>query len=393
MNRIVIVLTCLCLAVGAMSCKKEKGNITDPVGKYIVLTASEQWGSGYYSAYVNMPSGDLSNVNATSLQVSDVFGTRSFGSWIFDRTNAAGETGLQKYSVNPSGGFIDEGFIIDAENYVIVNETLGYYSDPNRGLMKLQTFNPTTMLRTGDLDLSSLSIDTIEFQAVGKHILAAKEGKLYVSVTYGTTEVGGYGDDQYDEVKFAVIDIATNTLDKTIIYEGVRGIGWGSSANKFWTLGDDGALYFYSPGFSSGITNSTIIRIKAGATDFDTWSLSADDYQASSTIATAVVKGGKLYTQFPNTALNSDFSNLDSYIFDYYAIDLGTGVKTKIQGIPVNHYAWANDQGITEIDGKIYFSVMTPTEKGYYVLGDNMTATKAFNITDGGFVWGLLKLN
>lgn len=390
----------LCIAAFALtSCKKDDPiNQNElPPGKYVIQTASSKWGSGFYNSYLTLPNTDISNINSHSMQVSEVFGTRSFGSWVFDRMNSAGETGLQKYRLNAEKELTEAGFIPDAGNYVIVDATLGYYFDANRGLLKLQIFNPTTMLRTGEIDLSSLAApdeDDVEYQSIGQHILAHKEGKLFASINYGTTLGGGYADDLYNEVEFAVVDIATNTLDKTITYSGVKGMGWGSSANKFWTKGDDGALYFYSPGFSNGITKSTIIRINAGSTDFDNWSIEADDYQVGSTFGNALVKGGKLYTQFSNTQLISDYSNLDDYIFEYYSIDLITKERTKISGIPLNHYVHANEQGITEIDGKIYFAVMTKSERGYYVLNeDNVSAKNAFRITDGGFIWGLLKLD
>ena len=81
--------------------------------------------------------------------MKEAFGFRTFGKWFFNRTNAAGETGLQKYSLNTDGSLKNEGFIAGSTQYLVVNETTGYYLDETRGLLKLQKFNPTTMLRTG----------------------------------------------------------------------------------------------------------------------------------------------------------------------------------------------------------------------------------------------------
>ncbi|HEU4551668.1 MAG TPA: hypothetical protein VFS25_02500 [Chitinophaga sp.] len=370
------------------------GNGGEKNGTYVMITASEKWGAGYIGAFSGLPSGDVSNIGSKSLQVANVFGIRSYKSWVFTRSSTAGDAGLQKYTVNTNGGITDGGFISGAAQYLVVDDHTGYYQDENRGLLKLQTFDPSTMKRTGELDFSSLQKAGVEYEVIGKHILAAKEGKLYASITYGKTATAGYGDDLYNNVQFAVIDIATGQLEKTIQYDGIKGIGWGSSANKFWTAGDDGALYFYSSGFSNGITNSAIIRIKAGETDFDkTWIIKADDYQQGSTFATALVKGGKLYTELSSVPMKSDFSNLEDIVYDYYAIDLATKQHTKIAGMPQTHYVWANDQGIIEIDGTIYFWVENPGQKiaGYYALNGN-TATQAFNVKDGGFLWGFVKL-
>src|SRR5690606_169222 len=113
-----------------------------------------------------------------------------------------------------------------------------------------------------------------------------------------------------------------------------------------------------------------------------------------STFATALVKDGKLYTEFSSEPLAPDFSNLSSIIWEYYVIDLATKERTKINGMPKAFHAWGSDQAITEIDGKIYFWVSNPGEgvEGYYVLGENNTATQIFNVTDGGMIWGFVKL-
>ncbi|MBO9703433.1 MAG: hypothetical protein J7604_24705 [Sporocytophaga sp.] len=395
MKKVVLKFTFILLLVTVFfSCKKKEKEVAPQFGSngtYVLLTAMGMWDAGFYTAFDGMPSGDISYVSNKSLQITSVFGVRSYKNWFFDRTNAAGEAGLQKYTVSSDGSIVNSGFIIKSTQYTIVDENTGFYLDEDRGLLKLQKFNPSTMQRTGELDFSSLAKTGVEYQVLGKHILAAKEGKLYASITYGTTAAQGFGDDLYSEIEFAVIDIATGTLDKTIKYDGLKGIGWGSSANRFLTKGDDGALYFYSSGFSSGIQNSSIIRIKAGETDFDkTWIIRASDYATQSTFATALVKGGKLYTQVSATPI-SDFSKLGAYSFDYYAIDINTKAGAKIEGIPTCHYAWANEQAITEIDGKIYFWAQTPTSKGYYVL-DGDKGIKAFNVTDGGFIWGFVKL-
>lgn len=400
MRKLIIRFAFASLATLAMaSCSKSNDDAGTPpppdkADKYVVMTANEKWGAGYITAYVGAPSGDLSNIKSKSLQVANVFGLRSYGGAVFTRENAAGDAGLQKYTVGDDASIANAGFISGSTQYVIVDDAKGYYLDEKRGLLKLQTFDPSTMKRTGELDFSSLKKDGVEYQVLGKHILAIKEGKLYASITYGTLALAGYGDDLYNNVEFAVIDIATGKLEKTIKYDGVKGIGWGSSANKFWSAGDDGALYFYSSGFSTGLTNSCIIRIKAGETDFDkSFIIKADDYQKSSTFATALVKGGKLYTQFSDQPLTPDFANLGNIIWDYYEIDLGTKQRTKIEGMPKSHYAWAADQAIIEMDGKIYFWIDNPDAKkaGYYVL-NGTSATPVFNITDGGFLWGFAKL-
>lgn len=372
--------------------------------KYVVLSTTEKWGAGYMTSYSEFPAGDVAKITDESLQVTNAFGFRSFGKWIFLSNNAAGEPGIQKYSVNADGSLRNEGFLATGATlqYHVVDETHGYYLDGNRSTINLQTFNPSTMQRTGEVDLSSLEKETVdgknvEFQTIGQHILATKEGKLYAGITYGTITGGGYGDDIVDYVEFAVIDMATNTLDKTITYEGMTPLGWGSSGNKMWTLGDDGALYFCSPGLAKGMATSSIVRIKAGETEFDKdWIVKAVDYNGPSSIATVRVKNGTLYTELASIDILDDFSNLEAIVFDYYAINLETREATKITGMPQHHYVWANEQAITEIDGKLYFWVKNPAEgiDAYYVLNsDGTSATQAFNVDHDGYMWGFVKLD
>ncbi|MDF7820700.1 hypothetical protein P1X15_23970 [Runella sp. MFBS21] len=379
------------------SCSESSTSDPTPTetGKYVLMTDVVQFQApGYLTAFGSMPSGTITDIAPKSLQIKSAFGFRTFGKWLFLRQNVAGDAGLQKYTVSDEGALKDEGFIVGASQFLVVSETAGYYLDETRGTLKLQKFNPTTMQRTGEIDLSSLQKTGVEYQAIGKHTLASKEGKLYAGISYGTKAAAGYGDDLYDYVELAVIDMATDKLEKTIKYDGVKGIGWGSSANKMWTLGDDGALYLYSTGLGTGFAKSAVIRIKKGETDFDrNWIFKATDIQAGSSICTSVIKEGKMYVEIPSTPLLADFSNLTSIIFDYYVIDLATGQKTKIGGMPQHHYAYCNEQAITEIDGKIYFWVRNKEQKvdGYYVL-EGTAAKQVFNVNHDGFSWGFAKL-
>jgi len=380
-----------------LACSDKDNSDPEPgagTGKYVMMTSVDDFGAGYLTVYNGLPTGTVQNTNSKSLQIANAFGFRTFGKWIFNRSNAAGDEGLQKFSANADGGLKDEGFIAGATQFLIVNETTGFYLDETRGTLKLQKFNPTTMLRTGEIDLASLKKAGVAYQAIGKHTLAAKEGKLYAGISYGTTAAQGYGDDLYDYVEFAVIDMATDKLEKTIKYDGLKGIGWGSSGNKMWSTGDDGALYLYSTGLTSGFKNPSVIRIKKGETDFDrTWKFSTDAIKPGNSIVTGLVKGGKFYFELASEPLKVDFSTLTSPIFDYYVYDFATAQSTKISGMPLHEYAYGNEQAILEIDGKVYLRVSNTSQKtrGYYVV-EGTTATKVFDVSFDGTIQGFAKL-
>lgn len=401
MRNPILSVSSVCLALALVFSGCDEGNEPkkeSTAAKYVVLSAADKWAEGYLTSFEDLPSGTVSAISNSSLLVNSSFGFRSYKNWVFARANTAGDVGLQKYTVNADGSFKDAGFIVDASQFVIVDDARGYYLDETRGTLKIQTFNPSAMERTGEIDLSSLRDETVEYQVIGKHTLAVKEGKLYAGITYGTITGQGYADDVVDYIEFAVIDIASNTLDKTITYNdgGLNSIGWGSSGNKMWSLGDDGALYLYSTGLTLGFAKASVIRIKKGETEFDaTWRLDAHELVPQSSVATALVRNGKIYLELPSEPLASDFSNLESIIFDYYAVDLETKETTKITGMPQHHFAYANEQAITEVDGKIMFWVRNPGQNidGYYALNsDGTSATQVFNIAHDGFMWGFVKL-
>jgi hypothetical protein len=391
------------LLVGCSSDDNGETPTPDPKEKFILMTTTARFAAGFITPIDGLPSGSLKSTNEKSLQVANAFGFRTFGKWFFNRSNAAGDEGLQKYSLNADGSLKDEGFIAGSSQYLVVNETTGYYLDVTRSTLKLQKFNPTTMLRTGEVDLSVVQKQGVQYQVVGQHTIAAKEGKLFVGITYGTTAGTGFGDDVFNAIEFAVVDIATDKYEKTIKYDGLKSIGWGSSGNKMWSIGDDGALYFYSTGLGNSLfSNPAIIRIKKGETDFDkTWILTTKEIRAGSSIATALVKGGKLYFEVATVPLKPDYTNLTHSIFEYYTYDMATKQVTKIEGMPLHDYAYANEQAITEINGKVYLWVrntttngttVTVNEDGYYVVDGNK-ATSVFKVAHDGSIQGFAKLS
>lgn len=375
--------------------------------RYVILSGdmTQSPYAGNATVYTSIPSGDLNNITTNSLSLT-TNGFRYYGAWVFKRIavgSTAGTDGIQRYSVNATTGqLVEDGQISSggASNFYVVDATTGYYSDANRGLMKIQTFNPTTMERTGEIDLTELTNSAFEYQIVGSSLIVAKEGKLFVDILHGTaTNKGSFTKDVAPGyVQVAVIDITTGKYEKTIQYDGINYIGYPSNENQMWAKGDDGALYLCSHGFgATGATNgSAIVRIKKGETDFDkTWIIKADDYMQGTSMATVAVKDGKLYTQIGTEALTYT-GMLKSAIYNYYSFDVDNiaAGPTKVTGMTTTTFPFMDAQNIITIDDKVYFRVYNSeaSENGYYVLGSNNTATSAFKITSGGQVWGFVKL-
>ncbi len=386
----------LALASLLSACSSSDTNNPTPApstqGKYLILSndATSQTGAGYLSTYTDMPTGTISNINTTSLQSQGTYGALVYlNNWFFKSANAANEAGIQKYSIGSDGKLKDEGFIKTAANsrYYIVSATEGYYYDGDLGKLKIQKFNPTTMQRTGEIDLTAnLTKAGIPYITAGQHVIAAHNGKLFVDIYYSDNASSiGFLDYKYTSSYMAVVDIATGKYEKTIEMPNVPGgIGF-LSPNPMWVKAADGTMYFCCLG-NLGAVSSKIIRIKPGTTEFDqTWSLNMDDYKKGSVFVNVYVKDNTLYTHVSTEAIKADFSNLYNEIWEYYGIDLTTKQATKIAGINTPVLFTGHSRSITEVGGKLYFRVVNSAQKlnGYYVL-DGGTAKSVFNLTAGG---------
>ncbi len=371
---------------------------------YVLLTGDMTTSPyvGYATTYTEIPSGSIDNVKTGSLAIQ-TNGMQSSGKWVFKRSSLASQSkdDLIRYSIDASGNLVEDGRISSGlnSNYYIYNDTIGYYVDADRSLLKIQKFNPSTMSRTGDVDLSAIRDTQYGYQDVGTSLIAAKEGKLYVDIFSNTGETKGnfFTNTPLGFVQLAVVDIATGKYEKTIRREGISYIGYQGNENQMWSLGDDGGLYFCSHGFGAtgAINGSAIVRIKKGASDFDSsWIIKADDYTKGTSFGTVCVKDNKLYTSMSSQAL-AFTSLLTDVSYSYYSFDkenISAG-PTKISNIPLTTYPFQCAQAITAIDDKVYFRVVNNSDQnGYYVLGDNNTATQAFNVASGGVVWGFCKL-
>lgn len=398
MKKLLLLFAALCALA---SCSDDPTTSATPNAKpgYVLLTGnvSAANGPGYLTAYSALPTGSVTNVASTSLQTQGAYGFRTFGKNLFMLNNEANQSGIQKYAAGTDGRIANGGFLStdDSPNPLVVDETTGFYFDGGRDLLKIQKFNPTTLTRTGDIDLSRLARRSAAYQSIGQHVLATSNGKLYADIHFGTASGRGFLDATADTAFLAVIDIASGRYEKTIKLPGVRGLGY-LAANRMWDRADDGTLYLLSLGqFGSG--NSKIVRVLPGTTNFDpTWKLDIADYRPGGAFIQLLVRGGKIYTNVPTEALAANFSNLATNIWQYVVIDIATRQSTRVQGVPTSDFN-GSTQSLVEADGKVYFLVTTPATNatlpsfnGFFVapLGST-TATEAFRVSAGGSVQGL----
>lgn len=404
-----LMLGCATVMALLPGCDKNDDPLEDPKDeKYVIITMSENTLTkpGYATAFNTKPAGNISNIGTGTLQGMGMGGWRPYKNWLFKMFNtAANEKGIERLHVAANGTITSRSFlktnntINGSGNFVIQNETSGFYWDADKPFM-IQKFNPTTLSRTGEMDFEANIKKTdagINNQSIGQHFLAVKNGKLFADVHYGknTGAQSGMFDDFFSGIYVAVIDIATGAYEKTISYDNTGGITY-INDNEMYSFDTNGDLYIVTQGRSAIGGKSKLLRIKAAATEFDSWEINMDDIMTGGKFVSIYANNGKLYTTIPTVALTGGpAGNINfSEIWGFYVIDAATKARTKISGIPAVTNPGAA-YGTQQLDGKIVFRVNAPSQNinGYYELNSAGTgAASLFNITEGGSVSGIYKV-
>ncbi len=406
-----LALASFCMAT-LVSCQDDEPDLEIKEGKYVLMTASERTNipPGWITVFDEIPSGDVSNITATSLQGTGMGGWRPYKNWLlkmFKTDN--GVRGIERLQL--VNGAVTEGSFLAADNsvngsgnFVIANETQGFYWDGGSPLA-VQTFNPTTLERTGEIDLTDVVNERgvgeagILYRSAGQKFLAVKNGKLFVNLTYAKNNTGQYGffDDFFPDVYIAVIDVATQKYEKTTKINDTGGIAY-INDNEMYSFDTNGDLYIVTQGRSATGGKSKIVRIKANDTDVDTsWAIDMDDITTGGKFTTIFATNGKLITTIPNAPLtggptgNINFGN----IWEFYVIDVATQNYTKIEGVPASTNTGAA-YGTVKVDDKILLRVNVSEangRNGYYELSsDFRSAKQLFQVTEGGAITGFYKI-
>lgn len=407
------------IAVGLFftSCSKDNNNdpiIEDTTDKYVLITMSDNTLTkpGFATAFDALPTGNIVNNGANSLQGLGFGGWRPYGDQLLKMfSTSANALGIEQLNVSANGTVASGKFIAadnttnGSGNFVIVSDTKGYYWD-GADPLKIQTFNPSTLSRTGEIDLANVvnergqGVEGIHYRSIGQKFLAVKNGKLFANITYAKTENGtpqqGFFDDYYPDVFIAVINTDDNTHEKTIKIEDTGSIAY-INDNHMYDYDSNGDLYIVTQGRSATGGKSKIARIKANETEIDdSWELDMDEIRpgGAAKFVSVFAKDGKIITVIPNTDLTGGPSgNINfSDVWEFYSIDIATKALTKITGIPAVTNPGAAFCAI-EIDDKVLLRANTAdgSINGYYEL-NGTSATALFNVTAGGSVSGLHKV-
>ncbi|MEM0940546.1 MAG: hypothetical protein AAF600_10035 [Bacteroidota bacterium] len=330
----------------------------------------------------------------------------AFGNRIYQLAASDGTQGIQEYTVL-SNGSIQIGSFISADGMdemTILNETTGYYKAIGNQ-MRIQTFNPSIMQRTGEIDLRSFPEVTMIEDALeedfslgfGNSILAA-DGRLFVQFQVNDDNGGGFPTIRnldYDILYMAIIDPASDELIDIAQIDGYSNLN-GFPAASLHNISAEGDMYFTGiydvTIFSGGGLETRTVRILSGANDFDdSFDINMNDIHVyGSNGQGGPVLNGKIYYQLKDKELVFGSNQGDPDNFPYVVNTDGSGL-TKISGIPGSMVPFFGS-GPVEIDGLIYYSVISDTFTGYYsynpTTGD---VNEAFRV-DGATPIKLMKL-
>lgn len=385
---------------------------TGPSTFAMFVTTNTQDGSGFLIPFEGLPSGeiDITDHLANGIQMSATrFAGNAHNGAVYAPNNDLGDPGIQKFELNASGRFVDGGFIPygpasvgSGPVYGFVTGTKGYYTSHTDNQKGIQIFDLESMTRTGEIDCSTAmdaiiagmdaeDSDRIAGTGLGGFMLE-RDGKAFTQVFFADE----MGNEVVDKTFVAVIDVATDALDKIIEWDDFVRIGYFSCLNcNYATVGDDNHIYLAS--FIGNFVdpegpNYRVLRIKSGETDFDTgWDVNGNrgDFSNGENFALGSrAFNGKIYVKMFDVPVDVTWAMLSEKRYYAYEIDIATKSAKLIDGIPAAY--WRSIHGPEIFNNKPYFIVENadldnpddPNQgKAYYYSYDPTTGNTQLEIT------------
>lgn len=350
---------------------------------WVIFNGNADWSGGIYAIKENKSK----NINLSGKQFYQLgysAGGRIVGKTLYKLNGATStELGITKFAIDPSQPVSHAGFLATPTNTyetntLIVSDTEGYYWNLGAGGLKIQTFNPSSMQRTGEIDFSSLSNGS-SYEAAGQLILAKRDDKLYVDIQHGTRTKAWQVKPNDLSVKIAVYNLSSKTIENTTTYKGATNLGLFAD-HVLWSI-DEVTKDLYMVAIGDMVTQtptSKILRIKQGENQFDeSFELKINDFQYPSDFNRLFAHNGKIYTTISSrpTSYYGGGQHGVSYRQDiwYWTEIDATTRKAKRLDIPVdNFYSYQNP---FLHQGEIYFLSNNST--------DNFSGVTQYNPNTG----------
>lgn len=402
------------MAIIIASCSSDDATPATSSTFAMFVTTNTEDGSGFLVPFESLPSGevDITNYLAKGIQLSSTrFAGNAYNGAVYAPANPLGDPGVQKFELDASGRFVDAGFIpygpasvSSGPVYGFANSTKGYYTSHTDNQKGVQIFDLETMTRIGEIDCSAEmdaiieAMDTEDSERiVGTGLggfMLERDGKVFTQVFFEDETAN----EVVDKTFVAVIDVATDQLDKIIEWDDFIRVGYYTCINcNYANVGDDNHIYLAS--FIGNFNdpegpNYRVIRIPSGSTEFDPiWDINGDrgDFSKGENFALgSTAYQGKIYVKMFDApvSIEDGWAMLSEKRYMAYEIDIATRSATAIDGIPAAY--WRSVNGPSVHNNKPYFIVENaelddpndPNQgKAYYYSYDPATGTSQLEMT------------
>lgn len=386
-------LVAITAALVMTGCKKDpiETPIQGGIGTILIGTTVKNSDGASGSSYlqlVNDLSGSIDNSNALPAEFGATPYVLDKDLFILPTMGAIGTQELKKYTYTSSQTLEYVGKMqlppsSGAMNIVKVNDQKVYMANYLLGTVWI--FNPQTMEKTGEIDLTSYAHkDPNPDPAQG----IIRDGKYFLPLNQIDANWQPYGDHLQTDV--AVIDVATDRVEK-VISETVSGISFPTRPilRNMIFIDESNDIYIAcAASFGLGQFNKNgFVCIPAGGTEFDptkTWEISEVDIQGSEYKSAAVLNakylgGGKVAAYVAVSELNGEnpYTSRSSMAV---LMDLKARTIKKVEGIPYTdgHSVW-----IDTYKGKIVFSAYGENAAGFFTCNMDGTDTRHVMQTTG----------
>lgn len=363
-----------CLATFfAVSCDKKSENPEIQSGKGEILIESavvnaDQSGSGYIQLLNDISPITVNDRNAFPIGVSiEPF---VYNNWVFTFPNFFGSDFSELTKFVREDGVLKKSATMplpgnsQATHLVVLNENKAYLG--LTGIGKIFIFNPTTMAKTGEIDLNTYGDPNPEPSG-----MIIRDNLLFV--TLGQWQAGTWFP-QEKAVELLVINTQTDAIEKHI-KETASGLSFPTNPGDKIAMDEHKDIYITCIGAFGQVAGfgGGILRIKAGETEIDpTYALKFEDItipDAPGKIAylrpARYIKNGITYgyVAIKEYSTNQQLNPL-AVIYAPVKIDLNTKQVSLIKGIPVTN-GYASGMGLYG-ENTFLFGSMNDSSKGFY---------------------------
>lgn len=382
-----LVISALACSI-VVSCSSDKPDPTpaDP-GTYAIATVEGATPSftTYFQTVPNLNLTTLDTKAATEL-------TNSSAMWSYGKDlyfSSGAPPTIRKYSLDNTGKLNPAGTLVGDGTRVF--STLAFRSATEAyatvyGQNQIIKFNPTTMQKSGEIDVSSLyrknSQGATMSMLMGGSLI--RDNKLFIPVHYEAQLRP-----LIDSVFVAVIDLNVGKLEKLIRDERSNSIYGNSKLIEVMTMDETKNIYLLAAG--GGVNNkpSAVLRIKAGETEFD------KSYFFDLLKGTGSIYCYGLYYFGANQAFTARIeptaTTLSGFLYKFYRLDLASQkVIGAVENVPLTNAS------VTQVfrqfeANKILFGVQAKDENAVYEY-DMTTNTAQRKIKTTGRLSGIENL-